>query len=208
MQVDFALLARMVRARASRKANDNRPNMKTKRGASVCCSLWGLNLDDLGLKVLGFGCYGVAALHKATGLVLKVSFSKEDGTMGVLAEAARYFQTHGKAPSSLPEVYNFGVEKTYWFAVMEHIHVGYQIARSSHYDYAMQMGFYEDIKELCGHPKDLCPSSLDSHSGNWGYTADFRRVIFDPFDSSWQHRTFTAPAKQKKQYGPQQQRWS
>lgn len=175
--------------------------------------------DSYGLRQLGGGSYGRAYLHGPTGLVLKLSYSLEDGSMGYMSKCAEYWRKHGKAPLGCPEVYEFGMFKDCWYAVMEKVDVGGGMGEAAAEakesiialcgglgnltirDYSKE----NRVRKAVGDPWDL---SWDLHGENYGYAPDGRLVIFDPFASGTHITKFSRAVKSKAQHGPSRGRWA
>lgn len=184
------------------------------KGAGSC------SLPVPGLHYLGGGCYGAAYKHLASGRVLKVSYSLEDGTMDYIAAVARHCVKHGKPPHMAPMVYEFGQCGAYWYAVMEFVTPGglYTSAadmRAAVWDImkaagGLRRGSWQDDDTYSYKPVgSLHDASYDLHSGNTGVTLDGREVIFDPFSAATRGVKRTPKRVQTKlQHGPSRGRWA
>lgn len=175
-----------------------------------------------GFKYIAGGSYGSTYLHEASGKVLKVSYSLADGSMGFIALCAQHFAKYGKPPQDCVIVYEFGKRKTYWYAVMERVHVGdVDVERWSDvngeesslvnqlvdtlYDWIgganLRVGFYRARRKPHG-PHDVLD---DISPSNIGVSTDGtdRLCLFDPFASCTHIKNFPKAVKPKRVYGPQ-----
>lgn len=177
-------------------------------------------LRGLGFEYLGGGACGAAYLHKASNRVLKVGFSRADGTMGFMQWCAEYYRQHGKARKYFPEVYEFGYTSKGWFAVMERVTLPQEFFKNPDLDRESRLPLWalaekqraiQELQEamtLCF--KDVYGSVysgdgayVDLHEWNYGFRSNGELVMFDPLYKT--HVQEYRPGRRvstAKRYGP------
>lgn len=170
----------------------------------------------LGFRYLDSGCYGAAYLHTATQKVLKVSFTRKDGTMGFIARCAEHFRKHGEAPLHCVRVYEYGMQRDFWYAVMERVRVGEFLLHDYANNYDFLKAVHRDICRWIGMDNltdkfrfgglatdaDTLPSDLGSR--NCGISMDGTRMcVFDPWAAGVHVRKFPKTVVHPRTYGPQ-----
>lgn len=169
-----------------------------------------------GYSLLDWGCYGAAYREINTGRVLKIGFTRRDGSMGFIAKCAEFYRKHGRAPEHCVTVFEFGLTSDGWYALMEYVNVGYVPSGMDPYDVREVIlpravinlvGLDNLVERRFGKTSKYAwddDVAMDIHSGNYGRSqCGTRLCVFDPFATRSHVKKFPKSVVHARTYGPQ-----
>lgn len=169
-----------------------------------------------GYNLLDWGCYGAAYLEIHTGRVLKIGFTRRDGSMGFIAKCAEFYRKHGRAPEHCVTVFEFGLTSDGWYALMEYVNVGAVPSGMDVYD-VREVILPRAVVNLVGLDNlverrfgtlskydSYDDVAMDIHPGNYGRSqCGTRLCVFDPFATRSHVKKFPKSVVHARTYGPQ-----